>query len=175
MGKTSRDKGKGYEREIAKILKKFGFKARRTEQYCGKSGDSSDVVGLPGIHIECKHYKSTGFKYEWLTQAIEDSKDGETPIVVHRTDRNPNVVTLKLEDFIELYKKSLNKNDDDDNEYALRVREKKIPLFNIDSEKLYSYHNNIMSRLNRAGIVDEKDSKKIFNDFIDDYCDEYER
>ena len=50
---NSNKKGKRGERELANILKKYGFKSRRGQQYCGANGDA-DVIGLDGIHIECK-------------------------------------------------------------------------------------------------------------------------
>ena len=53
-GRTSRNKGKVGERELAAALRAEGFEsARRGQQYSG-SETSADVVGLPGIHIECK-------------------------------------------------------------------------------------------------------------------------
>ena len=40
--------------ELANLLKDYGFEdARRGQQYCGANGDA-DVVGLEGVHIECK-------------------------------------------------------------------------------------------------------------------------
>lgn len=51
---NSNQKGKKGERELAAILKSYGYEdSRRGQQYCGSNGDA-DVVGLPGIHIECK-------------------------------------------------------------------------------------------------------------------------
>lgn len=50
---NSRQKGSRGERELAKIFREHGYEARRGQQYCGISGDA-DVVGLPGIHVECK-------------------------------------------------------------------------------------------------------------------------
>ena len=59
MGKiNSKDKGARNEREIANILKDHGYDARRTAQYCGNTGDASDVVGLDGFHIEVKHQET---------------------------------------------------------------------------------------------------------------------
>ena len=57
MGKTSRNKGKVGERELAKKLRELGFDARRGQQFCGANGDA-DVVGLPNIHIECKRVEA---------------------------------------------------------------------------------------------------------------------
>ena len=53
MGKTSRDKGKRGEREVASLLRSYGYDTHRGQQYHGGK-DSPDVVGLPGIHIEVK-------------------------------------------------------------------------------------------------------------------------
>lgn len=50
---NSRQKGAAGERELAKALRSHGFETRRGQQYCGSNGDA-DVVGLPGVHIECK-------------------------------------------------------------------------------------------------------------------------
>ena len=53
MGKSQREKGKRGERELAGKLRDHGYDCRRGQQFCGISGDA-DVIGLPGIHIECK-------------------------------------------------------------------------------------------------------------------------
>ena len=45
---NSRNKGAAGEREVAGILRGYGYKARRGQQYSGANGDA-DVVGLPGI------------------------------------------------------------------------------------------------------------------------------
>ena len=53
MGKAQREKGKRGELEIARILREEGYDTKRGQQYCGAAGNA-DVIGLPGIHIECK-------------------------------------------------------------------------------------------------------------------------
>lgn len=113
MGKKSKTKGSCYEREVAAALRDAGFDARRTAQYCGNTGDASDVVGLKCCHIECKRYANRGFDYEWLKQATHDAaesarKDGadsfNIPVVIHRTDREKSVVTMWLDDFLDMYR-----------------------------------------------------------------------
>lgn len=48
MAVNSKKKGARFERELAGIFRDYGYKeARRTAQYCGNTGDASDVVGLP--------------------------------------------------------------------------------------------------------------------------------
>ena len=73
MSINSKNKGARFERTIASKLKEYGYEARRTQQYCGNTGEASDVVGLPGIHIECKHQERMQL-YDWMDQAKRDSK-----------------------------------------------------------------------------------------------------
>lgn len=102
MGKMSREKGKRYEREVARFLRENGYNCRRGQQYCGTSGDA-DVVGLPGIHIECKHVEKTAL-YDWMGQAVRDTKDGELPAVFHRKNNCETLVTMRAEDWMQIYR-----------------------------------------------------------------------
>lgn len=76
MGKMQRDKGKRFERLLASRFREYGFDARRTAQYCGNTGDASDVIGLPGIHVEAKHVERMQL-YEWMAQAKGFDLKGE--------------------------------------------------------------------------------------------------
>ena len=79
MGKASRDKGARFERTLASRFREYGYDARRTAQYCGKSGDAADVLGLPGIHVEAKHVEQMRL-YGWMAQARRDAQaGGKTP------------------------------------------------------------------------------------------------
>lgn len=103
MGNASREKGKRYEREIANWLKEKGYDARRTAQYCGNTGDASDVVGLPGIHIECKHVERANLQ-AWVEQAIRDSEGtGNLPAVFWKQNRMPQLVIMRRDDWLKLY------------------------------------------------------------------------
>lgn len=95
---NSREKGKRGELELARVLRALGYDCRRGQQYSGKNGDA-DVVGLPGIHIECKRVERLNLA-EAMRQARRDAREGETPVVMHRKDRCGWLVTLELEDFI---------------------------------------------------------------------------
>ena len=102
---NSKDKGKRFEREIANYLKEHGYDARRSAQYCGNTGDAADVVGLPGFHIECKHQEKMHL-YDWMEQAVRDSaKSGDTPIVIHKQNRKETLVTIRLDDFMNIMEK----------------------------------------------------------------------
>ena len=79
---NSNNKGKNGERELATILREYGYDSRRGQQYCGSNGDA-DVVGLPGVHIECKRVERINI-YDAIEQSKNDARDGENPVVMHR-------------------------------------------------------------------------------------------
>lgn len=102
---NSRNKGAAGERELARILRDHGYeKSRRGQQFCGSNGDA-DVVGLPGIHIECKRVERLNI-YDAMKQSRDDSMEGEIPTVFHRRNNKPWLVTMALDDWIRMYKTS---------------------------------------------------------------------
>ena len=102
MGKSQREKGKRGERELAGRLRDHVYDCRRGQHFCGAIGDA-DVTGLPGIHIECKRVERLNLQ-EAMEQSNRDARTGEIPTVFHRRDRSEWLVTMKLEDWIQLYK-----------------------------------------------------------------------
>lgn len=103
---NSKQKGKRGELEWSHFCKEQGFDTRRTAQYCGNTGDASDVVGLPGIHQEVKRVEKLNVQ-EAIEQAIRDSNaEGKEniPIVAHRRDRKEWLVTMRAEDWFKLYR-----------------------------------------------------------------------
>lgn len=99
---NSRDKGKRYERHVAGLFKSEGYDARRGQQYCGLEGDA-DVVGVPLLHIECKHQERMQL-YDWIAQAKRDARDGETPVVIHKKNHCNDLVTMEFQDWIKLFR-----------------------------------------------------------------------
>lgn len=98
---NSRRKGADGEREIANKLKECGYNTRRGCQYSGANGDA-DVVGLPGIHMEVKRVEKLNIDNA-MEQAVKDCHGLKMPTVFHRKDRKDWLVTMRLEDWIELY------------------------------------------------------------------------
>lgn len=98
---NSKVKGNKGEGELAAILREHGYNTRRGQQFCGANGDA-DVVGLPGIHIEVKRVERLNI-YEAMQQSIRDARSGEMPAVFHRRNRKGWLVTMPLEEWIELY------------------------------------------------------------------------
>jgi Holliday junction resolvase len=99
---NSRAKGARGERELARILRGYGYDCRRGQQYCGANGDA-DVVGLPGIHIECKRGQRLNID-DAMLQAIRDRREGEYPAVFHRKNNGKWMVTMLLDDWKEIYR-----------------------------------------------------------------------
>lgn len=102
MGRSSQRKGADGERELANILKEYGFGVRRGQVF----NHESDMVGLEGIHPEVKRVEKLNVSAA-MKQAVTESlirKDG-TPTLFHRRNRETWLVTMRLEDWIELYRK----------------------------------------------------------------------
>lgn len=98
---NSRSKGAAGERELAGKLRDYGYDARRGQQYSGANGDA-DVVGLPGIHIEVKRVERLNMDGA-MEQARRDARQGEKPAVFHRRNGRGWLVTMGLDDWMELY------------------------------------------------------------------------
>ena len=99
---NSRAKGAAGERELAHELKKYGYEARRGQQFCGTNGDA-DVVGVDGLHIECKRVERLNID-EAMAQSIRDAREGEMPVVIHRKNHKKWLVTLSLDDFMKIWR-----------------------------------------------------------------------
>lgn len=104
MSINSKRKGKSGELEICRVLKQYGFDCRRSVQYNGKADDGqADIVGLKNIHAEIKRVERLNL-YDAMAQAIHDSKDGELPAVFHRKNHSEWLVSMRLQEWVELYK-----------------------------------------------------------------------
>lgn len=105
MGRSSQSKGRTAERELASLLRdKYGFEEVKAAEPLNY-GTVPDLVGLPGVHIECKRCEKLKIT-EWMQQAERDAAhfgDG-VPVVFHRRNRQPWLVTLHLDDFMKIYR-----------------------------------------------------------------------
>ena len=102
---NSKRKGKTGELELARKLKEHGYGARRTVQYNGKEDEGqADLLGLPGIHIECKRTERLSL-YDAIAQAKRDCDGKEQlPTVFHRKNNSEWLVIMTLEDWMNLYR-----------------------------------------------------------------------
>jgi Holliday junction resolvase len=104
---NSKKKGKVGELELAHKFTELGFPAHRSQQFKG-SGDSADVRFNDEelnklLHIECKRSEQLNIE-EALQQAERDRALGQLPVVCHRKNRDQWKITIRLEDFIEMFK-----------------------------------------------------------------------
>lgn len=102
MTKTinSRQKGARGERELARMFREQGYDCRRGQQYNGLEGE--DVVGLPGIHVECKRVERLNL-YDAIDQAKRDA-GGKIPAVYHRKNNCGWLVIMTLDDWFRLFR-----------------------------------------------------------------------
>lgn len=113
-GRPSQRKGRAAELELCRILRVRGYPVEpgRARSF----GEEPDLSGLPGIHIECKRCEALRLP-EWMQQAQRDAQrfqDG-APAVFFRRSREPWMVCMALDDWLEIYtppgpKKSKNGN-----------------------------------------------------------------
>ena len=104
MNINSKRKGKTGEREFARLCRAYGYEARRGVQYSGIEGQ--DVVGLPGVHVEVKRRERINL-YDAVAQAVRDARSrgkGELPVVAWRRNKHNWLITMRLEDWFELYR-----------------------------------------------------------------------
>ena len=122
MGKMSKDKGKVGEREVAELIRSYGFEARRGQQNRGGS-DSPDVVhSIPNVYAEVK-FRERFSLWAAVSKAQEEAKDTDTPVVFHRQKRKPWLVTMDAHDFLRILKKVPLVNEAGDN-YSMWPPEK---------------------------------------------------
>lgn len=109
MGKLSKEKGKRGERELANLFRKYGYPARRGQQFAGGAfnadgSPSADVVveSLPELLLESKRIaKFAGYKF--IDQAVSDSLvAGQKPLVAIRADGREWLFMMQEELFFEL-------------------------------------------------------------------------
>ena len=105
MGKMQRTKGAAAERELAKrlsaVLELPDGAVYRSRQYCGAGGDHGDVLGIDGLHIECKRQEQgASTVYKWLDQAIDDAGK-DLPVVLTRKNLRQWLLVVELENVVE--------------------------------------------------------------------------
>lgn len=102
-GKKSQAKGRRAELELSRLLRGAGYDVRSGEAL--NYGREPDLVGLPGVHIECKRAEALRLS-EWMAQARRDAdrfRDG-FPAIFHRRNQEPWRVTMDLDNWLTIYK-----------------------------------------------------------------------
>ena len=99
MGGKSQRKGADGDRDLAAVLREYGYSIQRGGSL--SFGEVPDLMGLPGIHIEVKRAQQQNL-YAWLDQARRDADkfhDG-LPAVFWRKNRCPWLVVMDLRDWL---------------------------------------------------------------------------
>lgn len=115
---NSRSKGARFERQIAKMLREYGYEAERGCQHSGGK-DSPDVkCNLHKTHIEAKNVEALNI-WKALEQSERDAGADEMPIVIFKRNRSKVYVALSFEDYMKLYQawekeKQNERNNDQD-------------------------------------------------------------
>lgn len=104
MGKMSKEKGKRGEREVASMIRDYGFEARRGQQFSGGGGSPDVVHSIPGMHIEVKFTERLQL-WPSLEQADDDAGD-DMPVVFHRASTKPWVVIMHAADWLKFVRKA---------------------------------------------------------------------
>ena len=99
-GKLSRNKGKAWEREIARRMRELGFPDAKRGWQSRAGTDAPDVDGTDWW-IEAKHHIKVNYRAA-LKQAVEDSTaagDPRPPLVIAKDNREDAVVHMRWADF----------------------------------------------------------------------------
>mgnify|MGYP002523887359 CR=1 FL=1 len=98
---NARQKGKRGELELAHLLQTYGYPAERGVQYSGLKGNA-DVVGVEGLHIECKRSERVT-EEDFIKQAERDARKGQIPIVMYRKNGEQWKALLRLDTFMAIW------------------------------------------------------------------------
>ena len=94
MGRASQRKGRAGELELAQLLQGYGYDVQPGQAV--SYGATPDLVGLSGVHIECKRNERLNVP-EAMAQAVRDAdrfRDG-APAVFHRRNRSGWLVSRR--------------------------------------------------------------------------------
>ena len=101
---NAKKKGSAGERELLSLLEAHGIPAHRNiQQFVGGVDNpdiAAEVCGIP-LHVECKRQERLRLS-EAVNQAVRDANGHALPIVAHRSNRQPWLLTVRLEDLIQL-------------------------------------------------------------------------
>ena len=105
MGKSQRDKGAAYEREVAiELTKQLGVVFKRVLGQARDGGGDVESVYMD-VLFECKRRKTLKGLYQWMRQAVMSSQvqsimtgRRSIPALVFRADGEKSIVAFHLTD-----------------------------------------------------------------------------
>ena len=98
---TRRQKGKAFERDIAKDLREAGLDKDARRMPCSGALEDlkSDIITSLPIHFEAKRQESWNVD-KFYQQAVSGKKQQEIPVVVMKKSRKEAMTLLSWKDFI---------------------------------------------------------------------------
>lgn len=104
MGKSQRDKGCRGERLWRDMCRAAGFfQVKRGGQLYQTGKEIADCVGLPDVHQEVKFQERLNLRAA-MEQSERDCREGEFPIVAHKTSRKEWLVTMRGVDWLKMFR-----------------------------------------------------------------------
>ena len=107
--RSAREKGKQFERELAKDIEQIlGGRAWRTPCSGALWWNKADVNCRDNVmtrfHIEAKRQEKWSLD-TWFGQAVRGTAEGKIPLVVVRRNREVPMIYMRWRDFLDLMKK----------------------------------------------------------------------
>ena len=104
MAKTQKAKGARGEIMFRDFCREHGFaNVQRGGQLPYQKGSFlADVIGLAGVHLEIKNVEKLNVR-EAEEQAERDCQDGRIPILAHKKNRKPWLITMRADDWLLMY------------------------------------------------------------------------
>jgi len=110
-GRSARIKGHGLERDICKILNSIGFIAVTSRSESKRLDDKGgDIVSDFPFHIQAKAVERMSMPIHELLPAMAKAMPDKPPSVWHKRANKNIVVSLQLDDFLDLCKITLKKH-----------------------------------------------------------------
>lgn len=100
-GLASRRKGADFERELVRTFREVMPDSGVRRGLQSRSGEEVPDVELPCFWLEAKRHQRTNVKAA-LRQAFTTAPKGRWPMAVCKDDRQPAIVAMYLDDFLEL-------------------------------------------------------------------------
>jgi hypothetical protein len=106
MAKTQKDKGARGEIMFRDFCREHGFsQVQRGGQLPFQKGDKlADVIGLAGVHLEIKNVEKLNVREAEEQAEADCQKSGRLPILAHKKNRKPWLITMRADDWILMYK-----------------------------------------------------------------------
>lgn len=101
---NSKRKGNQAELELLHLLETYGVEAHRNDQRYTGGVDNPDIaarIAGTAVHVEVKRQERLALPAA-LRQAKQDANGHALPVVVHRSNRQPWLVTVELDSLLEV-------------------------------------------------------------------------